>query len=232
MPTSAAAKPRLGRVQELTRSECFELLANEHLGRVAVTDDRGPVVFPVNFVLDRHTVVFRTEAGTKLHAASQGSRVCFEVDGTDLAVHTRWSVIVRGEITEVTDRAELARLRELPLRVWGPGARTHYVRILPALADRSADPRAGVKRRPGMGTEITRETFSERDYARFTERLERCLSELGQLLGQPGFGAGPATVGAELELFLVDGAAQAAAAEPGRPRAGRRPPYRRRARPL
>jgi len=59
-----------------------------------------------------------------------------------------------------------------------------------------------------MGTEITREKFSERDYARFTERLERCLADLGQLLGRPGFGAGPATVGAELELFLVDGAAQ------------------------
>ncbi len=132
MPSSAAVEPRPGQFRELTRSECFELLANEHLGRVAVTDDRGPVVFPVNFVLDRHTVVFRTEAGTKLHAASRGSRVCFEVDGTDLAAHTRWSVIVRGEITEVTDRAELARLRELPLRVWGPGARNHYVRILPA----------------------------------------------------------------------------------------------------
>jgi hypothetical protein len=59
-----------------------------------------------------------------------------------------------------------------------------------------------------MGTEITREKFSERDYARFTERLERGLSDLGQLLGQPGFGAGPVTIGAELELFLVDGAAR------------------------
>ena len=106
------------------------MLANEHLGRVAVTDDCGPVVFPVNFTLDRHTVVFRTEAGTKLHAASRGSRVCFEADGTDTAARTGWSVIVRGEITEVTDRAEVARLGEL--RVWGPGARTHYVRILPA----------------------------------------------------------------------------------------------------
>ena len=100
---------------------------------MGITDDRGPVVFPVNFVLDRHTVVFRTEAGAKLHAASRGSRACFEVDGTDLAAHTGWSVIVRGEITEVTDPAELARLRELPLRVWGPGARNHYVRILPAV---------------------------------------------------------------------------------------------------
>ncbi|HEY6311613.1 MAG TPA: pyridoxamine 5'-phosphate oxidase family protein [Streptosporangiaceae bacterium] len=131
MPT--AAEPRPGRWQELTKAECFELLAGEHLGRVAVTDDRGPVVFPVNFVLDRHTVVFRTEEGTKLHAAGRGSRVCFEADRTDQAARTGWSVIVRGEITEVTDPHELARLRELPLQVWAPGARDRYVRILPAV---------------------------------------------------------------------------------------------------
>ncbi len=59
-----------------------------------------------------------------------------------------------------------------------------------------------------MGTEITREKFSERDYVRFAARLERCLSDLGQLLGRPGFGVGPVTIGAELELFLVDGAAR------------------------
>ena len=59
-----------------------------------------------------------------------------------------------------------------------------------------------------MGTEIDQEEFGERDYTRFAERLEECLSTLGQLLVQPGFGAGPATVGAELELFLIDGAAR------------------------
>ncbi len=59
-----------------------------------------------------------------------------------------------------------------------------------------------------MGTEITRERFAERDYDRFRERLEQCLTDLGRLLEQPGFGTGPASIGAELELFLVDSAAQ------------------------
>jgi hypothetical protein len=59
-----------------------------------------------------------------------------------------------------------------------------------------------------VGTEITREKFGERDYARFRERLEQCLSDLGQLLDQPGFGKGAATIGAELELCLVDDAAR------------------------
>ena len=40
--------------------------------------------------------------------------------------------MVRGEAVEVTDPAELARLRKLPLDPWAPGAKTHYVRILPA----------------------------------------------------------------------------------------------------
>jgi hypothetical protein len=57
-----------------------------------------------------------------------------------------------------------------------------------------------------MGTDIDQEEFDERDYARFAQRLEECLTVLGQLLSQPGFGAGPTTIGAELELFLVDGA--------------------------
>ena len=100
---------------------------------MAVVDDRGPVVFPVNFVLDRHTVVFRTEAGHQAPRRQRGGKVCFEADGTDEAARTGWSVIVRGEITEVTDPAELARLRELPLRPWAPGARDHYARILPAV---------------------------------------------------------------------------------------------------
>ncbi len=120
------------RWQELTKSECFELLAHEHLGRVAIVDDRGPIVLPVNFVLDRNMVVFRTDEGTKLDAACRGGRVAFEIDGSDAATRTGWSVLVRGEAVEVTNPAELARLRELPLNPWAPGAKSRYVRILPA----------------------------------------------------------------------------------------------------
>ena len=134
MPVAPAGDPQpAGQLRELTKSECFELLAGEPLGRLAVVDDRGPVIFPVNYVLDRHTVVFRTEAGTKLHAASRGSPACFEVDGFDAATCSGWSVLVRGEVTEVTDQAELARLRELPLPAWAPGDRNRYVRMLPAV---------------------------------------------------------------------------------------------------
>jgi nitroimidazol reductase NimA-like FMN-containing flavoprotein (pyridoxamine 5'-phosphate oxidase superfamily) len=151
---------RQGRWQELSKGECFQLLAREHLGRVAVVDDRGPVVLPVNFVLDRHMVVFRTDEGTKLDTACRGSRVAFEVDGTDAADRTGWSVVVRGEAVEVTDPAELTRLRKLPPDPWAPGAKTHYVRILPAVltgrrisapggpSHRGGEPQPGAAARP------------------------------------------------------------------------------------
>jgi uncharacterized protein len=97
-----------------------------------MVDDQGPIIFPVNFVLDRHMVVFRTDEGTKLGTAARGGRVAFEVDRVDEAAHTGWSVVVRGEATEVTDPAELARLRKLRLSPWAPGPKSRYVRILPA----------------------------------------------------------------------------------------------------
>jgi uncharacterized protein len=119
------------RLQELTREECFELLAGQHLGRVVLVDDRGPLALPVNFTLDHYTILFRTDEGTKLEVASRGGRIAFEVDGADEATRTGWSVLVRGEVTEVTDPSELARVRRLPLYPWAPGAKARYVRILP-----------------------------------------------------------------------------------------------------
>ena len=55
-----------------------------------------------------------------------------------------------------------------------------------------------------MGTGIDQETFTEEEYVRFQQQLSHCLTMLGRLLARPDFGVGPVTLGAELELFLVD----------------------------
>jgi hypothetical protein len=54
------------------------------------------------------------------------------------------------------------------------------------------------------GAAIESERFDQVDYDRFTERLGDSLAALAGLLERPGFGRGPATLGMELELFLVD----------------------------
>src|SRR6185295_13393967 len=55
-----------------------------------------------------------------------------------------------------------------------------------------------------MGLLIQSEEFDDADYARFVARLHAGLDALGVLLDRPDFGAGPASIGAELELFLID----------------------------
>jgi gamma-glutamyl:cysteine ligase YbdK (ATP-grasp superfamily) len=61
-----------------------------------------------------------------------------------------------------------------------------------------------------MGMKIDREEFEREDYSRFAERLAQNLETLGALLKRPGFGAGPATIGVEVEMHLIDAAAQPA----------------------
>jgi hypothetical protein len=61
-----------------------------------------------------------------------------------------------------------------------------------------------------MGREIERDHFDQADVDAFEERLRAGLAALGALLERPGFGAGPLSIGAELELALVDGEGRAA----------------------
>jgi uncharacterized protein len=113
----------------LSREECLTLLATVPIGRLVFTRRALPAIHPVNFVLDGACIVVRTAAGSKLAAAVNHAVVAFEADELDLEAHTGWSVTVIGHSREITDAAELRRLRELPLVTWAPGPRDHMVSI-------------------------------------------------------------------------------------------------------
>jgi hypothetical protein len=55
-----------------------------------------------------------------------------------------------------------------------------------------------------VGLTIDQDRFEEGDYGRFADRLRVNLEALAELLERPGFGVGPRSVGAELEMCLVD----------------------------
>ncbi len=55
-----------------------------------------------------------------------------------------------------------------------------------------------------MGTNVTHTDFNAADYRRFDTQLRTDLSALEELLKRPDFARGPASLGAELELSLVD----------------------------
>jgi uncharacterized protein len=122
-------------IEELSVVECMQLLATVPVGRVGITIDALPAVLPVNFVIHKGAVVFRTVPGTKLDAATAGTVVAFEADGYGLASHPQgWSVLVRGVAREVTDPGELDAARRLPLDSWAwDGGADRFVNIEPTL---------------------------------------------------------------------------------------------------
>lgn len=57
---------------------------------------------------------------------------------------------------------------------------------------------------PAMGLEIEKEVFEEADFLAFENKLDRCLRALAEVLRRPGFGCGSCSLGAEMEVDLID----------------------------
>jgi nitroimidazol reductase NimA-like FMN-containing flavoprotein (pyridoxamine 5'-phosphate oxidase superfamily) len=117
----------------LDEDECRELLASARVGRVGVTIAGLPVILPVNYGYVDGEIVFRTSAGTKLHAASDRAIIAFEVDAYDAEAHTGWSVLVIGHSLAVDDAVENAALDAHAITPWAGGPRDTYVRLRPEM---------------------------------------------------------------------------------------------------
>ena len=55
-----------------------------------------------------------------------------------------------------------------------------------------------------MGTDIKRKQFKPADYRSFRQRLMQNLDVFQKLIAKEGFGKGPTSFGAELELYIID----------------------------
>ena len=117
-------------IEILSPDECWVLLRDSVVGRLAVAVDGSPDIFPVNPVVDHGTIVFRTAAGTKL-AGTKGRDVAFEVDGYDPDTARAWSVVVKGRAHEIWEIDETIRALRLPLFPWQSGRKPRLVRIEP-----------------------------------------------------------------------------------------------------
>lgn len=110
--------------------ECNELLRVAPVGRIAITVDALPVILPINFIVVEDEIVFRTVPGTKLAAATSNAVVAFEVDSYEPDGQSGWSVVVQGKASEITDPADLERVRALGIDAWAlEGQADHVVRI-------------------------------------------------------------------------------------------------------
>jgi hypothetical protein len=123
----------------LSVNECWDLMGGETLGRLITSVDGHPEIFPVNYAVQRHTVLFRTAEGTKLVSTAINNRVLFEVD--DHTVTEGWSVIIKGNARSVRTFEELEEAERAQVLPWVStdtlhmdtlhSDKPHFVRVIP-----------------------------------------------------------------------------------------------------
>ena len=115
----------------LSESECWALLGEADVGRLAVDIAGQPDIFPINFIADHGGIVFRSAAGTKLAGAVLNRFVAFEIDGYQPGDRTAWSVVVKGQARAIERMQEVFDAEDLPLFPWLASDKPNFVRIDP-----------------------------------------------------------------------------------------------------
>lgn len=115
----------LGIIGEAT---CLRLLTQERIGRLGLSVGSLPVILPVNYVVQDHKIVFRSEDGDKSLAAERGTVACLEVDHFDRFEHSGWSVMATGRLAIVEpDRA--GAYERLPVVPWALGVESRFIEL-------------------------------------------------------------------------------------------------------
>lgn len=115
-------------IERLNPEECLELLGQTTVGRLAVIVENHPDIFPVNFVVDHGSIVFRTGIGTKFWS-SMRNPCALEIDGFDAGSGKAWSVVVRGQAHLIVDQEEKSAADALHLDPWQQGSKSNYLRL-------------------------------------------------------------------------------------------------------
>jgi len=97
---------------------------------VATAADSRADIFPVNYLVDASTLLFRSAPGTKLDELRSAPEAAFEVEGEDEVGH--WSVVIRGTAQIIGDDVAVIGSAALQLQPWAGGAKRNFVRITPS----------------------------------------------------------------------------------------------------
>ena len=116
-------------IEVLSEDACLDLLRAASIGRIGLSSGSLPVILPVNFVVDRGSIVVCTGPGLKLRAAVARDVACLEVDDHDPVGHLGWSVLVTGRLSEIAGTEELREAARLPLAAWREIVDPHFVQL-------------------------------------------------------------------------------------------------------
>jgi uncharacterized protein len=117
--------------RELPIDECRRLIEDGGVGRVAFQSASGQHIVPVNYQLDRDSIVFRTTPYSELGRLGPGSEAAFEVDELDTDSRSGWSVVAKGRVEVIPDNFQTAAIRFFGKdpTPWAEGVRRLYLRL-------------------------------------------------------------------------------------------------------
>jgi nitroimidazol reductase NimA-like FMN-containing flavoprotein (pyridoxamine 5'-phosphate oxidase superfamily) len=124
-PATAPGPP----VDILDVEECWSLLGERGIGRLAVSVAGDIDIYPVNYVLDGRDIVFRTAEGTKLVEVVIAGLVAFETDRQDADTGHAWSVVIKGRAEMLERFDDIYHAESLGIRPWVSTPKDRFVRI-------------------------------------------------------------------------------------------------------
>ncbi len=112
--------------QDLDAPQAWQFLSEHRVGRLAIVIGGEPDIFPVNYVVDDRSIIFRTAEGSKLFAVSLGGRMAFQVD--EWTHEGAVSVLAHGTPRRL-EGAEADAAATLGLEPWVPTLKENWIRL-------------------------------------------------------------------------------------------------------
>lgn len=116
-----------GPVTELSDAASWDLLNGRTFGHLGLSRDDRPEIYPVNFICDGESILFRTAEGSKLRELTHNRHVVFEADAE--TVGGVWSVVLKGQAEVLTVDPVLTEDALAAFPPWVPTQAFVYVRI-------------------------------------------------------------------------------------------------------
>jgi nitroimidazol reductase NimA-like FMN-containing flavoprotein (pyridoxamine 5'-phosphate oxidase superfamily) len=109
--------------------ECWRLLDSNTVARLAVADDLGPDIFPINYLVSAGALFFRSAPGKKIVSLTRRPEVAVEIDGTEGG--KRFSIVIRGTVHRLDDEARMHESGVLDLPTMTAPTKWNYFEVTP-----------------------------------------------------------------------------------------------------
>ncbi|MER5204219.1 pyridoxamine 5'-phosphate oxidase family protein [Streptomyces sp. NPDC002825] len=140
------------RTDEIGEQECWSLLDDHGVGRVAVTSGDGPQIFPMNYqVVGSELLLMTGDDSLLARAAASGAVIAFEQDQMDEAFSQGWSVLLVGPVRTVSNRVTAGALKQTAYSM--PWAGTERDTVVVLSPHRVTGRRVSVPGAPGTSSE-------------------------------------------------------------------------------